>query len=95
MDGFGPLSTMFVSKDAVGHMTQFWPPDWLLLCTSSIPQHQGDSHFTWFPVKQPDGRGSLVSTFSSFYPVTRVWYLSFSMPVDQNGVQEPVRQLFC
>ena len=24
---------MFVYNDAVGHVTRFWPPDWLLLCT--------------------------------------------------------------
>ena len=24
---------MFVYNDAMGHVTQFWPPDWLLLCT--------------------------------------------------------------
>ena len=24
---------MFVYNDAVGHMTRFWPPDWLLPCT--------------------------------------------------------------
>ena len=83
MDGFGPLSAMFVYNDAAGQMTRFQPPDWLLLHTNGIPWHRWDSHFTWFPAKQPDGHGSLVSTFSSFYPVTRVWYLSFSMPVDQ------------
>ena len=83
MDGFGPLSAMFVYNDASGHVTQFWPPDWLLLHTSSIPWHRGDGQFTQFPATQLDGRGSLVSTFSSFYPVTRVWYLSSIMPVDQ------------
>ena len=31
MDGFGLPSTMFVYNDAVGHVTQFRPPDWLLL----------------------------------------------------------------
>ena len=30
MDGFGLPSTMFVYNDAMGHMTRFWPPDWLL-----------------------------------------------------------------
>ena len=30
MDGFGLPSTMFVYNDAMGHMTQFQPPDWLL-----------------------------------------------------------------
>ena len=30
MDGFGLLSTMFVNNDAMGHVTRFWPPDWLL-----------------------------------------------------------------
>ena len=83
IDGLGPLSAIFVYKDVVGHMTQFQPPDWLLLHTSSIPRHSRDSHFTRFPAMQLDGGGSLVSTFSSFYPVTRVWYLSFIMPVDQ------------
>ena len=39
---------MFVYNDAVGHVTQFWPPDWLLLHTSSIPRHRGDSQFTRF-----------------------------------------------
>ena len=24
---------MFVYNDAMGHVTQFWPPDWLLPCT--------------------------------------------------------------
>ena len=83
MDGFGLPSAMFVYNDAVGQMTRFRPPDWLLLRTSSIPWHRGDIQFTRFPVMQLDGRGSLVSTFSSFYPVTRVWYLSSIMPVDQ------------
>ena len=31
MDGFGLPSAMFVYNDAVGHVTQFRPPDWLLL----------------------------------------------------------------
>ena len=83
MDGFGLPSAMFVYNDAVGHMTRFQPPDWLLLRTSSIPWHCGDSQFTWFPVTQLYGGGSLVSTFSSFYPVRRVWYQSSIMPVDQ------------
>ena len=83
MDGFGPPSTMFVYNDAAGHVTRFQPPDWLLLCTSSIPRYHGDSQFARFPATQLDGGGSLVSTFSSFYPVTRVWYLSSIMPVDQ------------
>ena len=74
---------MFFYNDAVGHVTQFWPPDWLLLCTSSIPWHRGDSQFTQFPAMQLCGGRSLVSIFSSFYPVTRVWYLSSTMPVDQ------------
>ena len=30
MDGFGLPSAMFVYNDAVGQVTQFWPPDWLL-----------------------------------------------------------------
>ena len=30
MDGFGLLSAMFVYNNAVGHVTQFRPPDWLL-----------------------------------------------------------------
>ena len=30
MDGFGLPSAMFVYNDAVGHMTCFQPPDWLL-----------------------------------------------------------------
>ena len=30
MDGFGLPSAMFVYNDAVGHVTQFQPPDWLL-----------------------------------------------------------------
>ena len=30
---------MFVYNDAVGHVTQFWPPDWSLL-------HTGVSHGT-------------------------------------------------
>ena len=81
--GLGPPSAIFVYKDAAGHVTQFWPPDWLLLHTSSIPWHRGDSNFTRFPATQLNGGGSLVSTFSSFYPVTRVWYLSSIMPVDQ------------
>ena len=38
MDEFGPPSAMFVYNDAAGHVTQFWPPDWLLLHTSSIPR---------------------------------------------------------
>ena len=83
MDGFGLPSAMFVYNDAVGHVTRFWPPDWLPPRTSSIPRHLGDSQFTRFPAMQLDGHGSLVSTFSSFYPVTRVWYLSSIMPVDQ------------
>ena len=74
---------MFVYNDAMGHVTQFWPPDWLLLHTSSILRHHRDSQFTQFPVMQLDGGGSLVSTFSSFYPVTKIWYLSSIMPVDQ------------
>ena len=49
---FGLPSTIFVYNDAAGHMTQFWPPDWLLLCTSSIPWHRRDSQFTWFPAQQ-------------------------------------------
>ena len=36
MDGVGPLSAIFVYNDAVGHMTRFQPPDWLLLHTSNI-----------------------------------------------------------
>ena len=83
MDGFVPPSTMFVYNDAMGPVTQFQPPDWLLLHTSSIPWYRGDSQFTRFPAMQLDGCRSLVSTFSSFYPVTRVWYLSSIMPVDQ------------
>ena len=79
MDEFGPPSAMFVYNDAVGHVIQFWPPDWLLLHTSSIPWKV--SLFS-FP-QQLDGSRSLVSTFSSFYPVTRVWYLLSTMPVDQ------------
>ena len=31
MDGFGLPSAMFVYNDAVGHVTRFQPPDWLLL----------------------------------------------------------------
>ena len=31
MDGFGLPSAMFVYNDAMGHVTRFWPPDWLLL----------------------------------------------------------------
>ena len=31
INGFGLLSTMFVYNDAVGHVTRFLPPDWLLL----------------------------------------------------------------
>ena len=81
MDGFGLPSAIFVYNDATGHVTLFQPPDWLLLCTSSILQYRGDSQFTRFPTMQLDG--GLVSTFSSFYPVTRVWYLSSIMPVDQ------------
>ena len=30
MDGFGLPSAMFVYNDAVGHVTQLQPPDWLL-----------------------------------------------------------------
>ena len=30
MDGFGLPSAMFVYNDAAGHVTRFWPPDWLL-----------------------------------------------------------------
>ena len=30
MDGFGLPSAMFVYNDAVGHVTRFWPPNWLL-----------------------------------------------------------------
>ena len=30
MDGFGLPSAMFVYNDAVGHVTHFRPPDWLL-----------------------------------------------------------------
>ena len=37
MDEVGPPSTIFVYNDAVGHVTQFQPPDWLLLCTSNTP----------------------------------------------------------
>ena len=33
MDGFGFPSAMFVYNDAVGHVTRFQPPDWLLLHT--------------------------------------------------------------
>ena len=33
MDGFGLPSAMFVYNDAVGHMTRFWPSDWLPPCT--------------------------------------------------------------
>ena len=83
MDGFGPPSAMFVYNDATDHVTQFQPPDWLLLHTSSIPWYRRDSQFTQFPTTQLDGSRSLVSTFSSFYPVIRVWYLSSIMPVDQ------------
>ena len=32
MDGFGLPSAMFVYNDAVGHVTRFRPPDWLLPC---------------------------------------------------------------
>ena len=74
---------MFVYNDAAGHVTQFQSPDWLLLCTSSIPWHHGDCQFTWFPAQQLYGGESLVSTFFSFYPVTKVWYQSSIMSVDQ------------
>ena len=37
IDGFGSLSTIVVYNDAVCYVTRFWPPDWLLLHTSSIP----------------------------------------------------------
>ena len=30
MDAFGLLSTMFVYRDAGGHVTHLRPPDWLL-----------------------------------------------------------------
>ena len=30
MDGFGLPSAMFVYNDAMGHVTCFQPPDWLL-----------------------------------------------------------------
>ena len=83
MNEFGLPSAIFVYNDAVGHMTQFWPLDWLLLHTSSIPWHRGDTQFTRFPAMQLYGGGSLVSTLSSFYPVTRVWYLLSIMSVDQ------------
>ena len=39
IDGFGSLSTIVVYNDATSHVTQFQPPDWLLLHISSIPQH--------------------------------------------------------
>ena len=39
IDGFGLLSAIVVYNDAACHMTQFWPPDWLLLCISGIPWH--------------------------------------------------------
>ena len=38
IDGFGSLSAIVVYNDAACHVTQFWPPDWLLLCTSGIPR---------------------------------------------------------
>ena len=38
MDKVGPPSAIFVYNDAVGHVTQFWPPDWLLLRTSDTLQ---------------------------------------------------------
>ena len=39
IDGFGSLSAIIVYNDATGHVTWFWPPDWLLLRISSIPQY--------------------------------------------------------
>ena len=33
MDGFDFPSAMFVYNDAMGHVTQFQPPDWSLPCT--------------------------------------------------------------
>ena len=41
IDGFGSLSAIVVYNDAVCHVTQFQPPDWLLLRISGIPWHLG------------------------------------------------------
>ena len=75
---------MFVYNDAVGHVTQFQPPDWLLLRTSSIPWHRGDSQFTRFPAMQLYGGRSLVSTFFQFLSCNKgmvpvVHYASWSI----------------
>ena len=37
MEIVGPPSAIFVYNDATGHVTRFWPPDWLPVRTSNIP----------------------------------------------------------
>ena len=49
MDGFGLLSTMFVYNDAVGHVTRFQPPDWLLPHTGVFHGTAGIVSLPGFP----------------------------------------------
>ena len=72
---------MFVYNDAMGHVTQFWPPDWLL-------PHTGVSRGTMGIVYLVSCAAALwllkpCKYFFSFYPVTKVWYQLSNMSVDQ------------
>ena len=40
---------MFVYKDAMGHVTQFQPPDWLLLCTGVFRSTAGIVSLPGYP----------------------------------------------
>ena len=44
---------MFVYNDAVGHMTQFQPPDWLPLCTGVSHSTAGIVSLPGFPRSSP------------------------------------------
>ena len=44
---------MFVYNDAVGHVTQFWPPDWLLPCTGVSRGTAGIVSLPGFPRSCP------------------------------------------
>ena len=53
MDGFGLLSAMFVYNDAVSHVTQFWPADWLLPHTGVSRSTVGIVSLPGFPRSSP------------------------------------------
>ena len=53
MDGFGFPSAMFVYNDAVGHVTRFQPPDWLLPRTGVSRGTAGIVNLLSFPRSCP------------------------------------------